>query len=250
MADRYGYIKISRKLYATCPFWNERREFSRHEAWEDMIQMAAWRDHERAVGAGVAKLERGELLASVRFLSERWLWSKGKVSRFIRTLQNMNRIERSNRGTSGDTYRIMKYDTYQFRRDTERDSNGTATGRERDSNGTNRKKVKKVSKGKEGKGDVALALLTRDPNRNYELTEDKIREWGESFPGVDVLSECRSARQWLIDNPDKRKTHRGMTGFLGNWLRKARSDMPAAEPENPIQEKIRLKLEAQERSHA
>lgn len=55
----------------------------------------------------------------------------------------------------------------------------------------------------------------------WDLAQSKRDEYAESFPGVDVDGELRKARQWLRDNPTKRKTARGMTRFLGTWLGKA-----------------------------
>lgn len=55
---------------------------------------------------------------------------------------------------------------------------------------------------------------------SWGLTEAKLDEYRESFPGLDVLAEMRNARQWLLDNPTRRKTFRGMPSFLGAWLRK------------------------------
>lgn len=54
--------------------------------------------------------------------------------------------------------------------------------------------------------------------KEWSLLQSKIIEYGESFPGVDVLSECKKARQWCIDNPTKRKTAAGMPKFLSAWL--------------------------------
>ena len=54
----------------------------------------------------------------------------------------------------------------------------------------------------------------------WHLRESKVAEYRESFPGVDVLAECRKARQWGADNPKKRKTATGMPAFLGRWLAK------------------------------
>jgi hypothetical protein len=54
----------------------------------------------------------------------------------------------------------------------------------------------------------------------WSLTQDKLTEWQEAYPYIDVLAECRRARQWLRDNPAKRKTERGMSAFLSRWLNK------------------------------
>ena len=54
----------------------------------------------------------------------------------------------------------------------------------------------------------------------WSLTAAKLAEYQQSFPGVDVLAECRKARQWCLDNPTKQKTPKGMPKFLGGWLGK------------------------------
>lgn len=64
-----------------------------------------------------------------------------------------------------------------------------------------------------GVGSKAWCLLT-----------SKLAEYRESFPGIDVESESRKARQWCIDNPSKRKTPSGMTAFLSRWLGKAQNE--------------------------
>lgn len=64
--------------------------------------------------------------------------------------------------------------------------------------------------GKRGKGPA-----------EWPLRQSKIAEYAESFPGVEVLAECRKAMQWCRDNPTRRKTFRGMAAFLQRWLGKA-----------------------------
>lgn len=64
--------------------------------------------------------------------------------------------------------------------------------------------------------------------KEWPLLPSKLAEYVESFPGVDVLAQCRAARQWLLDNPARRKTFKGMAKFLGGWLgRKQDGGTPA-----------------------
>lgn len=50
------------------------------------------------------------------------------------------------------------------------------------------------------------------------------RQFGKSMTD----REFESARFWLTSNPAKRKTAKGMTKFLGGWLDRAKTDLPAA----------------------
>ena len=54
--------------------------------------------------------------------------------------------------------------------------------------------------------------------KEWGLLPEKVAEYRESFPGVDVEGEARKALQWVKDNPSKRKTAKGMPAFLGRWM--------------------------------
>jgi hypothetical protein len=109
-----GRLTVARKLFDQAdPFWNEPRVFSRWEAWVDLIQLAAYRPHSRTVGGRRVELARGQVLASVRFLAERWRWSKSKVQRWTEELRTMQRVEIQERDTQTTVYVLLNYDTYQ-----------------------------------------------------------------------------------------------------------------------------------------
>jgi hypothetical protein len=57
--------------------------------------------------------------------------------------------------------------------------------------------------------------------REWQLRASKVREYAESFPGINVMAECRKALQWARDSHRKRKTHGGTPAFLTRWLSKA-----------------------------
>lgn len=57
----------------------------------------------------------------------------------------------------------------------------------------------------------------------WGLTQSKVDEYAATYPSLDVLQECRKARQWSIDNPANRKTHSGMTKFLNGWMARAQN---------------------------
>lgn len=47
-----------------------------------------------------------------------------------------------------------------------------------------------------------------------------VAEYQDTFRRVAVVSELRKAQQWLVANPSRRKTERGMLRFLNGWLAK------------------------------
>ena len=75
--------------------------------------------------------------------------------------------------------------------------------------------------------DVAEAYCTFSTSgtvKHWLLPHSKLDEWRAVFPGVDIEQEVNRARQWLIDNPRRRKTCSGMLKFLNTWLTKAQND--------------------------
>ena len=60
----------------------------------------------------------------------------------------------------------------------------------------------------------------------YELLKYKQREYEQSYPNVNVLAELKKMKQWLTDNPSRRKTANGMTAFINRWLSKATNTQP------------------------
>jgi uncharacterized protein YdaU (DUF1376 family) len=59
--------------------------------------------------------------------------------------------------------------------------------------------------------------------KEYPITEAKIAEWGEGFPGVDIVIEIRKMRLWLEENPKRRKTFKGMGRFCLSWLERSQN---------------------------
>jgi hypothetical protein len=60
--------------------------------------------------------------------------------------------------------------------------------------------------------------------KSWPLYQAKVDEWQATYPGVNVVDSLRRARQWLVDNPAKRKTHKGMQRFLNAWLSREQNE--------------------------
>jgi hypothetical protein len=83
---------------------------------------------------------------------------------------------------------------------------------------------KKQNPKKEKIQDVSKPFLefqTDGKIKSWILTEAKVSEFQSAFPAIDVKSEFRKALQWVIANPERRKTARGMERFLFLWLEKS-----------------------------
>lgn len=75
----------------------------------------------------------------------------------------------------------------------------------------------------QGEGDPSDLVVMEFPviangEAPWRLLGSKLAEYADTFPHLEVGPELRRARQWLIDNPAKRKTPKGMPKFLFGWL--------------------------------
>lgn len=61
-----------------------------------------------------------------------------------------------------------------------------------------------------------------DSRSVWHLPRSKLAEYEAAYGGhLDVHLELAKARQWLIDNPKRRKTRGGMPAYLTKWLNQA-----------------------------
>ena len=69
------------------------------------------------------------------------------------------------------------------------------------------------------KADVEALLLNDETE--WKPTKTLFAEYVRLYPNVDVKQQFNEMRGWCIANPQKRKTKRGITKFVNNWLCKA-----------------------------
>lgn len=137
-----GYIKLHRGWRDSDFF---KGEFSRADAWVWLIENASWKPATVKIKGAMVEIDRGELSFSVRFMAEKWGWSKSRVDRFLAELRQNSMIEtRSKIGTTAGhkagqgqiIISLCNYEKYQGRDDDERDSPqseiGTKSGQQRD----------------------------------------------------------------------------------------------------------------------
>lgn len=65
---------------------------------------------------------------------------------------------------------------------------------------------------------VAVIGLPTASDGDFPIVEADVVEWATAYPGVDVRQQLAAMRSWLIANPTRRKTKRGMRKFVVAWL--------------------------------
>jgi len=106
-----GWIKLHRQL-AENPLWLI-KPFSEGQAWVDLLLITTFdKGFIKTKNGTKIKLSRGECGYSVLTLSQRWGWSRGKVTRFLSFLNNEEMIQQ--KIVSNTTIiNILNYETYQ-----------------------------------------------------------------------------------------------------------------------------------------
>ena len=108
-----NFIRLNRKFFES-HHWAVPRTFSNAEAFLDLIQMARWQtsDGIKTLSSGkTITIKRGEIHASLRFLSSRWVWSIDRVRRFLVKANNCNEIKQ--RTQHQETLLLLvNYNTY------------------------------------------------------------------------------------------------------------------------------------------
>ena len=171
-----GWIKLHRKLFSHF-LWDERRSFSRFEAWMDLIQSAAYLDDNSTLIDGkLIKWNRSQYPASLSFLSTRWRWSISKTRGFLNLLEKDGMITKSI--TQGITViTLCNYDTYNAKpqaESTSTASQGQGEGKERTTN--------------QGSKTIEYNLTEREREHALDFLKDKFperfKEWWDRYrPG-------------------------------------------------------------------
>ena len=168
---------------------------------------------------------------------ELWKWSRNKVYRFFRdygirieypedTAKRQNQkglitIQKPD-GKGAETGLKRLIDSRWL--DGERDGKGTDKGQKPDRNRYTTKDPNPDPNKTTGEPLLKIPLQ----NGFFDVYQSDVNQWSDTFPGIDVLQILKHIRQWNIDNPQKRKTPRGIRQHISTWLKKESEAIPAA----------------------
>lgn len=207
-----GYVGLFRKFFDH-EFWKERRKYSKAEAWIDLMQSARYGEGPETLfdKRGSYILEYGDVYISLRYLGERWQWSKNKVQGFLNYLEKRGSILVKKRDSHRTIIHIINLKTYKDWIKGRRDSEGTVKGQSRDSEGTKKKKVKKDNK--EKNKDIYGEF------KNVKLNEDQYKKLQEKYNGnCDPMIE-RMSQHLETKKKDPYKNHYAAILKNEDWLK-------------------------------
>lgn len=231
-----GWIKLHRSMFDN-DLWTA-EPFTKGQAWIDLIGHANHRPASIWIRGIEVRVERGQLAWSELTMAARWKWSRGKVRRYLRMLQDRGMVvQQTNKITTVLT--VCKYDTYQADKtanDTSDDtSGGTTDGQQTDNRRYTNKNVKNVKNTNTPlppKGEAVpfqeivnlyhehLPMLPRVVNINDSRKRAMKARWSESVnipSGSDVVHmKCNSLDFWA--RYFRRASGQGfLTGDVTEW---------------------------------
>jgi hypothetical protein len=110
MADK-GWVAIHRSIRDHW-LYQEKRVFSKYEAWLDLVMDANHKQNKFVFDGKLVEVERGQKITSIRQLSERWRWSRTKVTDFLILLEKDGMLVRKS-DSKKTVITIVNYDIYQ-----------------------------------------------------------------------------------------------------------------------------------------
>ena len=112
-ATMNGWISIHRQLQEHW-IWKSKEPFDKRSAWIDLLLMVNHKTEKVKLDNGVVvEIERGQKITSLNYLSNKWNWSRHKVSDFLNRLEQDKMLVqiRDNKKT---LISIENYDKYQL----------------------------------------------------------------------------------------------------------------------------------------
>lgn len=210
-----GYYQMARGWMENSFFASE--PYTEREAFQWMIEQAAWRPARIKIKGSMLTLDRGQLCFAQRFLAEKWQWSKSRVDRFLKRLTSENMISTCSKigataghpaGQGQSVITICNYEKYQSPQTLERGNDGNESG------ATAGQQRGKEEEGKEGEEERKEEGGGADaPRGGYEFSGSTIRlrgndlaRWKATYHAIpDIPAELMALDAWFEKQPDAKK---------------------------------------------
>lgn len=88
---QHGWIKLHRSILENF-LWQEKRVFSRAEAWLELLLTASYEDRKILISGQIVEVATGQIANTMVYFSEHWGWSRKKVKGFLDLLEHEEMI--------------------------------------------------------------------------------------------------------------------------------------------------------------
>lgn len=109
--SKKGWVSVYRKIEDDW-IWDD-KPFARGQAWIDLLLMANHENKKIFFNGEPVEVKRGQRITSIKQLCQRWGWSNNKVKKFLKTLEQDNKIILEIAPRKATTITIVNYNLYQ-----------------------------------------------------------------------------------------------------------------------------------------
>lgn len=155
-------------------FWTEQREFSRAEAWLDLLNIVEFVRSSKFIRGKRIDVEVGEVIASGRYLAERWQWSHKRVRNFLSDLERAQQITQR-RAQGENIITLVKYAYY----NSSTQPTGTPEGTPKGTGGAHRghKYIEENKENEENKGADAPTTIFSFLPQDFSDSQKFCESW-------------------------------------------------------------------------
>jgi uncharacterized phage protein (TIGR02220 family) len=203
-----GWIKLHREVRSNW-LYQEKRTFSKFEAWVDLLLEVNHKDNKVLLGNEVIDLKRGQTITSIRQLCDRWGWSNTKVKQFFSLLQQDGMVTIKS-DTKKTLITVEKYDFYQCFDDTKTTQNTHENDTEQTQKHTNKNDKNDNNDKNEKKEDIPyveiVSYLNEKANTSFRPSSKKTQQLikarcneGFKLPDFQRVID-KKVSEWLKDS--------------------------------------------------
>lgn len=230
-----NFIPVNRELFEHY-LWCEEREYSRFEAWLFLLKEARFEDTKVLDKGKLVIVKRGQIYASIRFLSTAFGWSTKKVGNYLQMLETDKMVKRETVKETGQSVLTIcnydKYNTVVSEKETVRKQRGNAEETKYNTVNTDSKEI------------LSIESIQKEPigSSSSHTDYEKFRDWLsrkapycaniKNFPiqisenEFDKLKKQYSGQQvadiieQIENRKDLRKKYTNLYRTVLNWLKK------------------------------
>lgn len=161
-----GWIKLYRKITENPLYFSE--PFNRSLAWIDMLLLANHADNYFFKRGVKVDVKVGQIGYDLDSLAKRWKWSRGKVERFIKFLENDNQIVRQKTNVT-TLISIVNYKDYQIDDKPNSKANNKPNDKANDKANGNKQECKELKERKELNTILSNSIIDKNHEKKIDL---------------------------------------------------------------------------------
>jgi len=176
-----SFIPINRGIFEH-KLWNDKREFSRFEAWLYLIKEARFEDSIVLDKNTHVTVKRGQVYASIRFLAKAWRWGEKKTRLFLDFLKSdfMIKIDTA-KGTTQNIITICNYELY-------------------NKNPNKKGTVKDTTRAQQGHNKGTKSNTVNNDNTVNNIIKIKEENFFVKNEYIEIMTEMTHDQLWLEQN--------------------------------------------------